>query len=161
MIRLVLFILFTASAFSQQSGPSPAFDELKGSFFALSVTDLTATSAWYQQKLGFRKIKQGASPDGKARTIILERDGAVLELIQHQQAVNGSSVMKGYKTYLVHGIFKVGFIVDDLDRTLQRLKASGVPVANGPYTDEAMHMRTFMIRDNEGNYIQFFCKVSG
>lgn len=161
MIRVLALVLFAASAFAQQSGPPPAFNEPLGSFFALSVKDLNATSAWYQQKLGFHEIKQGASPDGKSRAIILERDGAVLELIHHKQAVNGSAVMKGYKTYLIHGIFKVGFIVDDVDHTLQRLKANGVPIANGPYTDEPMHMRSFFIRDNEGNIIQFLSKVSG
>ena len=161
-MRLLAVLLVTvASACAQQSGPPPAFNEPNGSFFALSVKNLDATAAWYKQKLGFHEIKQGASPDGKSRAIILERDGAVLELIHHKQAVSGSALMKGYKTYLVHGIFKVGFIVDDVDHTLQRLKANGVPIANGPYTDEPMHMRTFMIRDNEGNYIQFFSKVSG
>lgn len=161
MIRVLAILLVTASAFAQQSGPPPAFNEPSGSFFALSVKDLNATSAWYKQKLGFHEIKQGASPDGKSRAIILERDGAVLELIHHKQAVNGTALRKDYKPYLVHGIFKVGFIVQDADHTMQRLKANGVPIANGPYTDEPMHMRTFMIRDNEGNYIQFFSKVSG
>ena len=157
----VFLLVFATSVAAQQPGPPPAFNEPSGSFFALSVKDLNATSAWYQQKLGFHEIKQGGSPDGKSRAIILERDGAVLELIHHKQAVHGASVMKGYKTYLVYGIFKVGFVVHDVDHTLQRLKANGVQIANGPYTDEPMHMRTFMIRDNEGNYIQFFSRVNG
>ena len=162
MIRvLAVIILAAASALAQQSGPPPAFNEPSGSFFALSVKDLNATAAWYKQKLGFKEIKQGAAPDGKSRAIILDRDGVVLELIHHKQAVNGSTLMKGYKTYLVYGIFKIGFVVQDADHTMQRLKANGVPIANGPYTDEGMHMRTFMVRDNEGNYIQFFSKVSG
>ena len=162
MIRIITVILLVASCtFAQQSGPAPAFNEPSGSFFALSVKDLNSTAAWYKQKLGFKEIKESASPDGKSRAIILDRDGIIVELIHHKQAVSGAAVMKGYKTYLVHGIFKVGFIVDDVDHTLQRLKANGVPIANGPYTDQAMHMRSFMIRDNEGNYIQFFSKVSG
>ena len=158
---LAALLLTVACALAQQPGPPPAFNEPSGSFFALSVKNLDATAAWYKQKLGFHEIKQSASPDGKSRAIILERDGAVLELIHHKQAVSGNALMKGYKTYLVHGIFKVGFIVDDVDHTLQRLKANGVPVYNGPFNDEALHMRSFLIRDNEGNIIQFFSKVSG
>ena len=157
----MIILSVTTGVKAQQPGPPPAFNEPSGSFFALSVKDLNSTAAWYKQKLGFKELKQGASPDGKSRAIILDRDGIIVELISHKQAVNGATLMKGYKTYLIHGIFKVGFIVDDVDHTLQRLKANGVPIANGPYTDEAMHMRSFMIRDNEGNYIQFFSKVSG
>ncbi len=158
---LLCLSLIAASAVAQQSGPPPAFAEPAGSFFALSVRDLNASSAWYQQMLGFREVHQSASPDGKSRAILLERDGAILELIHHQQAVSGNALRKDYKSYLVHGIFKVGFIVQDADHTMQRLKANGVPIANGPFTDDALHMRSFIIRDNEGNYIQFFSKVSG
>ena len=158
----ILFVaLIAASAFAEQSGPPPAFNEPLGSFFALSVKDLNASSAWYQQKLGFREVHESASPDGKSRAVLLERDGAILELIHHKQATSGTALRKDYKAYLVHGIFKVGFIVQDADHTMQRLKANGVPIANGPFTDDALHMRSFIIRDNEGNYIQFFSKVSG
>jgi catechol 2,3-dioxygenase-like lactoylglutathione lyase family enzyme len=161
LIRVLVFLLLAAASFAQQSGPPPAFNEPSGSFFALSVKDLNATSAWYQQKLGFHEVHQSASPDGKSRAIILARDGAIVELIHHKQAVTGTALRKDYKAYLVHGIFKVGFVVQDADHTMQRLKANGVQIANGPFTDDALHMRSFIIRDNEGNYIQFFSKVSG
>ena len=161
-MRLLAVILVTVgSACAQQSGPPPAFNEPNGSYFALSVKNLDATAAWYKQKLGFHEVKQGASPDGKSRAIILDRDGIIVELIHHKLAVSGAALKKGYKPYLVYGVFKVGFIVDDVDHTLQRLKANGVPVYNGPFNDDALHMRSFLIRDNEGNIIQFFSKVSG
>jgi catechol 2,3-dioxygenase-like lactoylglutathione lyase family enzyme len=162
LIRLLATLLLATSTLAQQSGPPLAFNEPLGSFFALSVKDLNASSAWYQQKLGFKVVKQGGvSPDGKSSAMILDRDGFVLELVHHKQAVNGNTLRKDYKPYLVYGIFKVGLIVDDADHTAQRLRANGVPIANDPFTDEALHMRSFIIRDNEGNYIQFFSKVSG
>ena len=163
MKRLTVIILLAAgiACAQQPSGPPPPFSEPSGSFFALSVKDLNATAAWYKQKLGFKEIKQSASPDGKSRAIILDRDGVILELIHHSQAVSGRALMRDFKTYRVYGIFKVGFVVHDVDHTLQRLKANGVQIANGPFNDEAMHMHSFLIRDNEGNYIQFFSKVSG
>ena len=162
MIRLFAILLVAASAFAQRpSGPPPAFNEPSGSYFALSVKDLNATSAWYQQKLGFREVKQGASRDGKSRTVVLDREGVVLELIHHKDAVPGSRLRKDFKPYLVYGVFKIGLIVHDADHTLQRLKENGVPIANGPWTDQELHMRSFFIRDNEGNIIQFLSKVSG
>ena len=154
-------LLFAASAFAQQSGPPPAFNEPSGSYFALSVKDLATTAAWYRQKLGFHEVKQSASSDGRSRAIILDRDGIIVELIHHKLAASGTTLKKGYKPYLIYGVFKVGFIVDDVDHTLDRLKANGVPVYNGPFNDDALHMRSFLIRDNEGNIIQFFSKVSG
>jgi len=152
---VIVLCLTVTSALAQQSGPRPAFIEPSGSFFALSVKDLTATAAWYQQRLGFKQVKQGAARDGKSRSIVLDRDGVVLELIHHKDAVDGSKLRKDYKPYLIYGVFKIGLIVQDADHTLQRLKENGVQIANGPWTDQELHMRSFFIRDNEGNIIQF------
>jgi catechol 2,3-dioxygenase-like lactoylglutathione lyase family enzyme len=160
-MRILAVLLFAASSFAQQSGPPPAFNEPSGSFFALSVKDLNASSAWYKQKLGFKEVKQGAARDGKSRTVVLDRDGVVLELIHHKDAVDGSRLRKDYKPYLIHGVFKIGLIVPDADHTMQRLKENGVQIASGPWTDQELHMRSFFIRDNEGNIIQFLSKVSG
>ena len=161
MIRILAIVFLAASAFAQQSGPPPAFESPRGAYFALSVKDLNVSAAWYEQKLGFREVKQGAARDGKSRTIVLDRDGVVLELVHHRDSVDGTRLRKDYKPYLVYGVFKIGLIVDDADHTLQRLKANGVEIANGPWTDQELHMRSFFIRDNEGNIIQFLSKVSG
>src|SRR4051812_26756686 len=157
----VFIILFATNAFAQQSAPPPAFQAPRGAYFALSVKNLETTAGWYKQKLGFREVKQGASRDGASRSIILDREGVVLELIHHKQASSGTTLRKDYKPYLVFGVFKIGLIVDDADHTMQRLQANGVQIANGPWTDQELQMRSFFIRDNEGNIIQFLSKVSG
>jgi catechol 2,3-dioxygenase-like lactoylglutathione lyase family enzyme len=158
---LAVILLSVACGFAQQSGPPPAFQSPRGAFFALSVKNLDTTAGWYKEKLGFREVKQGASRDGTSRSIILDRDGVVLELIHHKQASSGTTLRKDYKRYLVFGVFKIGLIVDDADHTMQRLQANGVQIANGPWTDEELQMRAFFIRDNEGNIIQFLSKVGG
>ncbi len=156
---LICFLLVAATAFAQQLTvlPPPT-----GSYFAISVRDLNASAQWYKQKLGFHEVKQSASRDGLARAIILESDGILLEIVSHKRAVSPRSLMKGYKdAYQIHGVFKVGFLVQDADHVLQRLKANGVTIANRPYTDDGLQMRSFFIRDNEGNIIQFLSRIGG
>lgn len=161
---LACMLVCVASAFAQQAklpAQSP-FPPPSGAYFAISVRDLKASSDWYKQKLGFREVKQSASRDGLSRAIILETDGVLLELIHHKRAVAPRALIKEYKgAYQIHGIFKVGLLVQDADHTLQRLKANGIPIANGPYTDEELHMRSFFIRDNDGNIIQFLSRIGG
>jgi hypothetical protein len=56
---------------------------------------------------------------------------------------------------LTQGIFKAGLVVDDLDRTLNALKARGVPIVIGPFPARDKIKSNFLIRDNAGNLIQF------
>jgi methylmalonyl-CoA/ethylmalonyl-CoA epimerase len=159
---LIAFVLLCfTTAFAQQPAQSP-FPPPTGSYFAISVHDLNATAEWYKQKLGFREVKQSASRDGLARAIILEGDGVLVEVVHHKRAVSPRTLIKGYKdAYQIYGVFKVGLMVQDVDHTLQRLKANGVAIANGPFNDDALHLRSFFIRDNEGNIIQFFSRLGG
>lgn len=162
MIRLfACMLLCLASAVAQQPAQSP-FPPPSGAYFAISVRDLNASAQWYKQKLGFHEVKQSASRDGSSRAIILETDGVLLELVHSKRAVSPRALIKGYKdAYQIYGVFKVGLMVQDADHTLERLKANGVQIANGPYTDDALRVRSFFVRDNEGNIIQFLSRIPG
>ena len=162
MRLLACILLFAASPVAQQPPQQPPFPPPSGAYFAISVRDLNTSAQWYKQKLGFHEVKQGASRDGLSRAIILETDGVLLELIHHKRATSARSLIKGYKgAYQIYGVFKIGLLVQDADHTLQRLQANGVQIANGPYTDDGLHMRSFFIRDNEGNIIQFLSRIGG
>jgi hypothetical protein len=56
----------------------------------------------------------------------------------------------------VHGIFKAGVVVDDYDVTLATLRARGVDIAIGPFPARNGQRANFIVRDNAGNFIQFF-----
>ena len=58
----------------------------------------------------------------------------------------------------VHGIFKIGVIIDDFDKTLGILKARGVEIAYGPYPRRGNQRANVILRDNAGNLIQLFAK---
>lgn len=154
-----MLLLASSSAIAQSSASLPAavFGKPAGSFFALSVGDIDTATKWYAGKLGFQVAKSGRTWQGKARFALLEADGAVVELIQHQDAHPLSQAAPGItESFLVHGIFKMGMAVSDVDATYRRVKERGVPIASEMMPARDIPFRTFSIRDNEGNLIQFF-----
>jgi hypothetical protein len=62
-------------------------------------------------------------------------------------------------SHLVHGISKVGVIVDDFDGTLATLKARGVEIYIGPFPARNGQRANVIVKDNAGNLIQFFGKT--
>jgi catechol 2,3-dioxygenase-like lactoylglutathione lyase family enzyme len=129
-----------------------------GTFFALSVGDITASSNWYSEKLGLKAVLNLPKRD-KAAVVVLEGGGLIVELIQHDDALPLSKAAPAINDHMfIHGIVKVGIIVDDLDKTLAALKEKNVTIAFGPYPQRADQRANFIIRDNAGNLIQFFGK---
>jgi catechol 2,3-dioxygenase-like lactoylglutathione lyase family enzyme len=128
-----------------------------GAFFALSVPDADASAAWYQKHLGFQVISKGEAPDKVARGILLEGNGSLLEIVQHSKAKPLKSLLPHAEgAHQVHGIFKVGLHVRDVDAAYQAAKASGADVAYKLGMAHEMGLRSFTLRDNDGNLVQFF-----
>jgi catechol 2,3-dioxygenase-like lactoylglutathione lyase family enzyme len=127
-----------------------------GAFFALSVADVEASAQWYTEKLDLQIVLQPPKTND-AKTIVLEGNGLIVELIQYTGARPLKQVAPELdNNILVHGIFKVGVIVEDFDKTLALLKARNVPIVVGPFPARANQRANVIIRDNEGNLIQFF-----
>ena len=59
---------------------------------------------------------------------------------------------------LVHGIFKVGLIVDKYPSVLESLKQRGIEIVHGPFPSRKDQPGNVIIRDNSGNLIQLFEK---
>lgn len=161
-MRLCVCILLLASCapVAQEKATGPAvFGKPVGSFFALSVGDIQATTKWYEDKLGFRVLKTGTAWGDKVRFALLGADGAVIEIIQHKNAKPLSAVAPDItESFQLHGIFKMGVIVADLDETYRRVKERGVPIAYEIMPARDIPYRSFSIRDNEKNLVQFFGK---
>jgi catechol 2,3-dioxygenase-like lactoylglutathione lyase family enzyme len=127
-----------------------------GAFFALSVADIHASGQWYAEKLGL-KVTMQPPKDGPAAVMVLEGGGLLVELIQHDQALTLDRLTpKVSDPFKVHGYFKAGVLVKDLDKTLAMLKARGVPIAFGPFPAKDGRRANFIVRDNAGNLLQFF-----
>jgi hypothetical protein len=57
---------------------------------------------------------------------------------------------------LTQGFVKAGVVVDDFDGTLAMLRSKGVSMAFGPFLARAGQRANVIVRDLEGNLIQFF-----
>jgi catechol 2,3-dioxygenase-like lactoylglutathione lyase family enzyme len=148
------------AAGEETGAPPPSLvHEAQGTFIALSVADVAATSRWYHEKLGFRIVKQGEAPNKIAKFALLESEGHILEIVQHTQARPLAEVAPAVKkAHEVHGIFKVGFHVRNLDAVYKAIKERGVAIAYDIIPAKDIDLRTFIIRDNAGNLVQFFGK---
>ena len=130
--------------------------EVTGAFFALSVADLAASEKWYSERLGLSVVMRTPKQD-KASAVVLEGDGLIVELIQHDDAVPLARAAPAVKSTMeVHGIVKAGVIVADFDRTLAILRERKVEIAFGPYPARPGQRANVLVRDNAGNLIQFF-----
>jgi catechol-2,3-dioxygenase len=129
----------------------------QGTFFALSVGDVAAMSRWYQDTLGLRVRVSGEAPNKIAKFAILEGSSALVELIQHSKASDRAVVApSATEAHMIHGVFKVGMIVGDLDALYARIKQRGIAVAYELMPAKDLPLRSFTIRDPEGNLVQFF-----
>lgn len=145
-----------ASAKAAESSAVP-YGRALGAFFALSVADVNATAAWYRDNLGFHVLRQGEAPNGIAKFALLEAEGTILELIAHRDAQPRSVAAPGFsEAHKLHGIFKVGLNVTELDKVYRALKDRGIPIAYDLMPARDVPLRSFSVRDAEGNLVQFF-----
>jgi catechol 2,3-dioxygenase-like lactoylglutathione lyase family enzyme len=140
-----------------QADPQPAL-AASGAFFALTVPNLESSARWYRQKFGLRVLMQPPK-SGNSAVVVLEGNGLIVELVQHDDARPLRTVAPSLPGNLyVHGIMKAGVIVDDIDQTLAMLRSRGVEIAMGPFPRTATQRANFIVRDNAGNLIQFIGK---
>jgi catechol 2,3-dioxygenase-like lactoylglutathione lyase family enzyme len=128
--------------------------QVSGAFFAVSVSDLTASIAWYTEKLGLRVTKE--IPD--ARVAILEGNDLIVELTQDASPGAQPTTMGVPGGMAVRGITRAGFIVADFDNVLARLRAPQAEIAFGPYPARPGQPANVIIKDNGGNLVQIFGK---
>jgi catechol 2,3-dioxygenase-like lactoylglutathione lyase family enzyme len=158
--RLLPWLLLLSPTVVEGQGENagtPIF-QTSSAFFALSVRDLGASVRWYTEKLGLGIAMRAARTDDTRSAMTLLRGGGLtVELVQHDDAVPLRTMLPAPRGALyVHGIFKVGMVVDDFDGTLAAIRARGIPIAIGPFPRRADQPANLMIRDAEGNYIQVF-----
>lgn len=137
--------------------PEPVAVEVRPFFFALSVADVEASEFWYERVFGFSTVR---SIDVEARGLrirLLARQGAFLELSEVSDARALADMAPDLeKRYLLHGVFKVGFEVEHLDRALARLETLEVDLRGMVITETDGSMRSAQVEDPDGNVIQLF-----
>ena len=127
-------------------------------FLALSVPDLDASIAWYTEMLDLTATRLPEAP--QAKVALLRGNGLFVELIEHAQAFDlQTRVPEGEKRYLVHGLFKAGFFVQDLDATVDRLERRGARFKGEAFNDPVARVRSILLLDNNDNVIQLFERI--
>jgi catechol 2,3-dioxygenase-like lactoylglutathione lyase family enzyme len=127
-------------------------------FFAISVPNLETSLKWYTENLDLTPVRLPVSP--KAKVALLKGQGLLVELVEHAEAFDLETRLPGLQgRHLVHGLFKVGFFVRDLDATVTRLKKRGVQFKGSMFTDDVANARSILVLDNNGNMIQLFERV--
>jgi ketosteroid isomerase-like protein/sugar lactone lactonase YvrE/catechol 2,3-dioxygenase-like lactoylglutathione lyase family enzyme len=128
-----------------------------GPFIAVSVADLDRMLAWYRDTLGFSVHRSGISPNGQIRFALLRSGAALVELLQIPGAVpRAEAAPRTTGSHQIHGFFKSGLVVADIDRAYRRLQGMGVRFDYDLGRPAENPMRSFGVRDPEGNLVQFF-----
>jgi catechol 2,3-dioxygenase-like lactoylglutathione lyase family enzyme len=126
-------------------------------FFALSTGDFDRLVAWYRDNLGF-KVDHSSSTGSGVKGALLSRPGALLEVLQLSTAKSRSAGGVPAKPESVHGILKIGFEVADLDGLYSRARERHLDVFFEPTQPAGNPLRTFALKDPDGNIVQFFGK---
>jgi len=127
---------------------------MKIDHFAYEVSDLDAAIRFYVEKLGF-SIRFDRMVDAKEHEAfaILELDGGKLELIQALSENNEPQPFEP-PSLRPHYCPHLALQVEDLDRSLERLAAEGIPVLRGPLEVPGV-AKWLYARDPDWNVIEF------
>ncbi len=156
-----LLLLTTVSFVTGVEGTKiNGLEKPSASFCALMVPDAAESARWYEENLGFSKIRTLEQPNGQSRIIMLEQSGAMLEIIQ----VRDSFAFEATETKprdRLQGIIKFGFLVDKdvFNRVHRKLEETKASFVGGEFTDDGLKMRSFIVRDHDGNMVQLFARI--
>lgn len=121
-------------------------------YFAVSVSDMDSSVAWYARAFGLEVLDDTSAEDGKWRIVNLTRDELFVELVQSRRDVP--------KETRTQGFFKVGFEVPSLKPIADRIEASGEPRPR--ILDFERHgIRLMQIKDPDGNTVQLLAPLVG
>lgn len=125
-------------------------------FSAIIVSDMEASKSWYTEVLGFEVESEYQVSEGFS--IINLRRELALELIRLPTALSPKEAIPDYsgKTRL-HGLFKIGFSVGNLDIWVSHLSLHQVNF-HGEVVTDPKGQRMVVVLDPDGNRIQLFEK---
>ena len=140
------------------------------SHLAIGVKDMEAAVGFYRDLLGLKvdldRIERGGTPDERRAVYLRWEDGpdsTFIVLGQTKTIIPGEPLKMnqlGYHHY--------AFWVEDLEETLEKLKAAGVTIRSGPNAvdsswygeDGSGQVMTTIFEDPDGNFVQLDQRVS-
>ena len=155
MKMYLLFLLLLPAAMIAQSPPAAP----QPSFFAIIVSDIDTCTQWYSELFGLEIRNQIDLPERSVRINILEGESMELELLQLPNSLPAADLLQDQEEgSQVAGFFKMGFQVDDWEGWLDFLETQKVAFHGNVVTDPQTGKAMVIIKDPEGNRLQFFEK---
>jgi catechol 2,3-dioxygenase-like lactoylglutathione lyase family enzyme len=138
----------------------PSIGTPTGSFCALLVPNAQESARWYRDYLGFSVTRSAEGPNGASRTIVVEQKGVLLEIIEARDSFALQRVTRRRANRL-QGIRKFGIVVDgkDFEALHRSLAEKEATFIGDVFTDDGLKMKSFIVRDNNGNLVQFFYRI--
>jgi predicted enzyme related to lactoylglutathione lyase len=125
-------------------------------FFAVVVSNVETSSKWYGDLFGLKITKRDVNDQHGYKVFIMENDAMLVELMELKVSVAQAELLKHHpEGTRIHGHFKIGFKVAEMDSFLSHLRTFQIKVPQ-IWTDAKNGKRNFLISDPDGNYVQFF-----
>ena len=160
LIGLAFMTAVTTSAAAQLGGPPITVSE--PAFFAVSVSDLEASTLWYARVFGTETVREVTSRDGRGRARVTVAGDLIVELIAYEGSIGAEDALpEGQHRFALRGIVKTGLFVSDADSAHSLLTANGLDVDDSVGMDERIDARTFVLRDPDDNRLQVFQRCRG
>lgn len=126
-------------------------------FSAIIVSNLDASIDWYEKNLGFKIDNQAELASRGIRQANLSTNHVRLELIEIKGTVNARDVLQGpFEGKRLNGLFKIGFAVQNFEKTIKTLRQNHVKFQGDVVTDPITNQKMVIIRDPDDNRIQLF-----
>jgi hypothetical protein len=144
----------TGCAARDEAPPVPAAHP---AFAAVVVEDADITGAWYGSVFGL-EVRNDIDLGERGRILLLGAEGGLtVELLQITGSADPVAAIDGVGSRTqIRGPFKAGVFVADVDAVFADVTALGLDADDRVFADEALGLRTFILRDPEGNRIQVF-----
>lgn len=125
-------------------------------FPAIVVNDLGISVAWYKSLFGLKVKTESADITSGYKVAILESENMMIELMELRGSLPREQLLAGKpEGTQIQGLFKIGFKVPNVDACLKRLSQLHIEVPQ-VWEDKTSKKRNFLIKDPDGNLIQFF-----
>ena len=122
---------------------------IRPAHYAISVADLDASIAWYEEMLGFHLVSKSYAGPPHSMIASIERDGFQIELFLHDDTQPMPEFFRDPDAHpRQQGPQHIAFYAEDLDALMEHLIAHGVQILVGPV--DMNGTKLYYIADNSG-----------
>lgn len=146
---VVLLVFITSCSFAQSIKPHT---------IGIVVADVEKSTKWYEQVLGLKLYKEMSFPEYDSLKInFLKGYEFQLELMEKKTSFTISTYVPDYSLNdkPLIGFSKVAFVVTNIEQLYEQLKIKKVTVILGITEDKEFNSKYFIIKDPDGNILQF------